>query len=165
VHREHLPPTPVNKPSRGGRLPVPGLVSVPLQGQRTESAHGPASPGRGCPLHRGIVRRRRAFRKLGPARHPVLALRVDAVLQLSTGADELLREGPVGGGQAQREEGALATSGSPYQRERPLEGTNLVYHPVRPGLDGVLRVAHLGGRAHHQDPGVRVRLPQRPHQL
>src|SRR5215213_1081513 len=54
---------------------------------------------------------------------------------------------------------------SPYRREHPLERPQLVYNPVRPGFDRILRMAHLRGRTDHEDPGVRVGLAKRTHEL
>src|SRR5215207_9321450 len=60
--------------------------------------------------------------------------------------------------------GTLAASLSPYRCEHPLWGIQLVDHPIRSGLDRILRMDHLRGRADYKNPSARVHLPQIAHE-
>src|SRR5215208_6347752 len=64
--------------------------------QRTGSRAGPRAHLSRAARNRGIVPRRPALRELGRAHCLVLALRLDAVLHPTLGADKLLGEGPIG---------------------------------------------------------------------
>src|SRR5829696_4588799 len=61
--------------------------------------------------------------------------------------------------------GTLAASHPPYRCEHPLGGIQLIDHPVRSGLDRILRMDHLHGRADHKDPSARVHPPQSAYEL